>query len=337
MLGRAKRVFFGIAVVAVLTIVSGIFYEQWSRHDVVNKYPPPGRMIDVGGHKLHLNCTGSGSPTVVMESGWNTTGSLSFVRVQPEIAKSQRICSYDRAGIMWSERRDGTPSAAQIAGDLHRLLENASEAAPYVMVGYSMGGLLIRVFSQQYPQDVAGMVFVEPSHPEAEERFASIEGYEPYEYPRWTYLKQRVLIETGVARLFGILDIPSLPSEAMIANDFAPYGFVAYVAHDLAWAQISTEAAAASSFNDMPIIVLTGGLQIAPPTPEEAADMSPEEVRILNEEGRLYHQLHAEIAGLSTNSEHRVIEGSGHSMSNDAPEAVVRGVQDIIVKCCGDE
>jgi pimeloyl-ACP methyl ester carboxylesterase len=337
MLGRAKRVFFGIAVVAVLTIVSGIFYEQWSRHDVVNKYPPPGRMIDVGGHKLHLNCTGSGSPTVVMESGWNTTGSLSFVRVQPEIAKSQRICSYDRAGIMWSERRDGTPSAAQIAGDLHRLLENASEAAPYVMVGYSMGGLLIRVFSQQYPQDVAGMVFVEPAHPEAEERFASIEGIEPYEHPRWTRLKERALAETGAMRLFGIWDIPNLPSEAMIANDFIPYGFLAFVEQEVAWADISTAAAGASSFGDMPILVLTGELMFAPPTPEEAADMSPEEVRILSEARHIHYQLHAELAGLSTNNEHRVIEGSGHSMSIDAPEAVVRGVQDIIVKCCGYE
>ena len=87
----------------------------------------------------------------------------------------------------------------------------------------------------------------------------------------------------------------------------------------------------------MLILVLTGGLLVVPATPEEAADMSPEEVRIWNEKARLHYQLHAEIAGLSTNSEHRVVDGSGHSMSNEVPEAVVLGVQDFLAKCCGDE
>ncbi len=332
-----KRALFAVVAISVVGIVSGVIYEQWSRWQVANKNAPPGRMVEVDGHKLHLNCTGSGSPTVIFESGSGMNASLQFVLIQPELAKSHRVCTYDRAGMMWSERRDGTPSAVQIADDLHSLLENASEPPPYVMVGYSLGGLFIRVYAHQYPQDVAGMVFVEPSHPEQRERYASIEGGEPYKYPRWTRLKQRVLIETGLFRLFGLVAYDTLPSEAMIANDFVPYSFVAFVAQELARPQFDTEAAGASSFDDMPILVLTGGLLVVPATPEEAADMSPEEVRIWNEKARLHYQLHAEIAGLSTNSEHRVVDGSGHSMSNEVPEAVVLGVQDFLAKCCGDE
>lgn len=335
--GRVKRVFIGVAVVAVLAVLSGVSYEQWSRSDVLDNHPPPGRLIEVGGHQLHLNCAGSGSPTIVLEAGGGMNGSLHAAQVQPEIAKSHRVCSYDRAGTMWSDRRDGPLSAARIANDLHSLLEIAPEPGPYVMVGYSLGGLFIRVFAQEYPQDVAGMLFVEPSHPEQRERFASISGDEPNEYSQWEYLKLRFLSETGVMRLLGIGDDPDPSDAAMIANDFTPYGVVTYLEQELAWQDIAAEAAAAASFDDMPMIVLTGELLVIPATPEEAADMSPEELRIWNEEGRLTYQLHAEIAKLSTNSEQRVIEGSGHQMFRDAPNAVIRGVHDVISKCCSDE
>ncbi len=337
MLRRIRYVFFCIAAVAVLAIVSGVIYEQWSRRDVVDRHPPPGRMVEVDGHKLHLNCTGSGSPTIVLEAGAGTNGSLHFAQVQPEIAKSHRVCSYDRAGMMWSERRDGTRSAMRTVDDLHSLLEIATEPPPYVMVGYSMGGLFIRVFAERYPQEVVGMLFVEPSHPEQSERGASIEGNDPYEYSQWTHLKLRVQVETGVARLFGILDDPDPSITAMIVNDFTPYGVVTYLEQELARQDLDAEAAAASAFDDMPIIVLTGELQIIPATPEEAADMSPDEVRIWNEWADLWYQLHAEIAELSTNSEHRVIDGSGHSMSREVPDAVIRGVHDVVTMCCGDE
>lgn len=184
MLAWVKRIFFIVVAFTLLAAVSGVVYEQWSRHNLVANHPPPGRMVEVNGHKLHLNCTGSGSPTVVFESAWGLMGSLDFVLVQPEIAVSHRTCTYDKAGISWSERRTGTPSAIQIADDLHTLLANASESGPYVLAGRSLGGLLIRVFAQRYPQDVAGMLFIEPSHPEQFERFAAIDGSEPQEYPQ---------------------------------------------------------------------------------------------------------------------------------------------------------
>lgn len=337
MLAWVKRIFFVVVAFTLLAAVSGVVYEQWSRHNLVVNHPPPGRMVEVNGHKLHLNCTGSGSPTVVFESAWGLMGSLDFVLVQPEIAVSHRTCTYDRAGISWSERRTGTPSAIQIADDLHTLLANASESGPYVLAGQSLGGLLIRVFAQRYPQDVAGMLFIEPSHPEQFERFAAIDGSEPQEYPQWTRMKQRILVEFGAARSFGLLDFDNLPIEARIANEFLPYSFVAIAEEELAWPLIFEQTESASSFGDLPILVLTGAKMVATVTPEDAETMSPEDVRWFNEFSRVMLELRDEIAAVSSNGEHRVIEGSGHSMSSDVPQAVIRGVRDVIANCCGDQ
>jgi pimeloyl-ACP methyl ester carboxylesterase len=341
MLVWTKRIFFGVAAVAVLAIVSGVFYEQWSRHEVVDKHPPPGRMVDVDGHKLHLNCAGSGSPTVILESGGGWTGSLSFVLVQPEIAKSHRVCSYDRAGTMWSERGHKNPSVTLIADSLHELLRNASESPPYIMVGYSLGGLMVREYASRYPLDVQGMVLVESSHPEQEERYASITGSEPYEYPRWTALKERALAEVGAMRLLGMLAYEHIPSEAMISNEFLPYSNVAYQREITPFFKNALGAKEMSSLGDMPLIVLTGEEMISNATPEESAEMSPDEIRIWDEGVRVLFEMREELAALSTNSEHRVVEGAGHSISYDAPEAVVRAVNDvaqlILIAAEGDE
>ena len=327
--GWFKRVLRSAAAAVILAVVSGVLYEQWSRWDVGNEHPPPGRMVEVDGHKLHLNCAGSGSPTVILESGGGWTGSLSFVLVQPEIAKSHRVCSYDRAGTMWSERGHKNPSVTLIADSLHELLRNASESPPYIMVGYSLGGLMVREYASRYPLDVQGMVLVESSHPEQNERFASITGREPDEHPRWTALKERALAEVGAMRLLGMLAYEHIPSEAMISNEFLPYSIVAFQREIMPFLENALGAKEMSSLGNIPLIVLTGGEGIRNTTPEESPEMSPDEIRIWNEEASIIIEMREELAALSTNSEHRVVEGAGHSISFDAPEAVVRAVNDV--------
>jgi pimeloyl-ACP methyl ester carboxylesterase len=117
-------------------------------------------MVDAGGHRLHLNCSGQGSPTVVMESG---AGDLSLVwaLVQPQIAQFTRACSYDRAGYAWSDAGPQPRTMAQIAYELHAALANAGEKGPYVLVGAALGGAMVRVFANTYPSDVSGMVLVD--------------------------------------------------------------------------------------------------------------------------------------------------------------------------------
>ena len=147
----------GLAVLLGLALV-GYIYEPFAAAADAKAYPLPGQLVDVGGYRLHINCTGSGSPTVVIVAGagdWSTTwGGV----VQPEVAKTARVCTYDRPGLGWSEAGPLPGDAAQSAKELHTLLQNANVPGPYVMVGHSLGGFVVRIFAHDYASEVAGVV-----------------------------------------------------------------------------------------------------------------------------------------------------------------------------------
>lgn len=127
------------------------------------KYPPPGRMIDVRGRKLHLNCTGKGSPTVILVAG-GSAFSIDWALVQPRVATITRVCSYDRAGLAWSDSGPADETVEQTIMDLYILLKRAKEKGPYVLVGASIGGIFIRAYQRAFPKDVAGLVFTNSSN-----------------------------------------------------------------------------------------------------------------------------------------------------------------------------
>ena len=122
-------------------------------------------MVDVGGFRLHVNCSGRGSPAVIMDAALGGS-SISWTFVQPEIAKLTRVCSYDRAGFGWSDAGPMPRTAARVAGELKTLLEKAGIAPPFILVGHSFGGLVMRVFATRYRRDVAALILVDPAHPE---------------------------------------------------------------------------------------------------------------------------------------------------------------------------
>ena len=125
--------------------------------------PPPGAHVWVGDHRLHLNCQGSGSPTVVFESGLGGS-SLDWVLVQPAVAMRTRACTYDRAGYAWSDAGPLPRNDVSIISDLNHLLSNGSVAGPYVLVGHSLGGLIVQRYAQQNPDRVAGLVLIDATH-----------------------------------------------------------------------------------------------------------------------------------------------------------------------------
>ena len=125
--------------------------------------PPPGRLVDIGGQRIHLNCTGRGSPTVVFENG---AGDFSIIwsLVQSRVSAFARACSYDRAGYAWSDPGARPRTYDQIALELHTTLERAGEHGPYILVGQSYGGLVVRGYARRYAAEVAGLVFVDAVH-----------------------------------------------------------------------------------------------------------------------------------------------------------------------------
>src|SRR5919109_412897 len=156
-LGRSLVLIIGLLLV-------GAIYESLAEASDTTTYPPPGQLVNVGGHRLHINCTGSGSPTVVIEAGlgdWSTGWDF----VQRGVAKTTQVCTYDRAGWGWSEAGPLPRDAAQFAKELHTLLQNANIPGPYVMVGHSLGGFGVRVFVHEYASDVAGVVLIDSMNP----------------------------------------------------------------------------------------------------------------------------------------------------------------------------
>jgi pimeloyl-ACP methyl ester carboxylesterase len=153
-------------VVALLVLaVIGAIYQAIATEIDERAYPPPGEMVDVGDHSLHINCIGHGSPTVILEAA-NFGMSAWWVRVQKQLAQTTRVCAYDRAGLGWSERGPEPRDARQISSELHTLLKGADIEGPYVLVGHSYGGLYVRTYADRYPEETAGVVLVDSSHPE---------------------------------------------------------------------------------------------------------------------------------------------------------------------------
>jgi pimeloyl-ACP methyl ester carboxylesterase len=128
-------------------------------------YPPRGQLVDVGTHRLHIHCAGDGAPTVVFDAALGAS-SLSWSLVQPAIARVTRACTYDRAGFGWSDAGPLPRTAGRIADELYELLRRGAVPGPYVLVGHSFGGLVTRLFARRHPDDVAGLVLIEPAIPE---------------------------------------------------------------------------------------------------------------------------------------------------------------------------
>src|SRR5215831_5606986 len=133
------------ALVALLA-VAGAFYQAIATRLDARNFPETGRLVDVGGYRLKLNCTGSGSPTVILEAGWGGL-SVDWRAVQRQIGEFSRVCSYDRAGYGGSDPGPMPRTSLQIATELHALVKNAGEMPPYVLVGHSFGGYNVRVFN----------------------------------------------------------------------------------------------------------------------------------------------------------------------------------------------
>jgi pimeloyl-ACP methyl ester carboxylesterase len=135
--------------------------------------PELREMVDVGGYQLYIHCTGTGTPTVIMEAGYGDVGQT-WSLVQPEVARFARACSYDRAGLGLSEPGPEPRHSLQIVDELHTLLENAGVEGPFVLVGHSMGGLYMRLYADRYRQDVVGLVLVDSAHPDQFRRQAAV-------------------------------------------------------------------------------------------------------------------------------------------------------------------
>ena len=266
--------------------------------------------MDVGNHKLHINCMGQGRLTVILESGTPATSIEWSAWVQPEVAKATRVCAYDRGGLGWSEPGPGPRDAKQITSELHILLEKAGIEGPYVLVGHSVGGHHVRVYADRYPDEVAGMVLVAATHPEQFERVPGMESGR-----KMLNVMSKVgpvLAASGVIRLSGMfLPPPDLPllqrKQGENLTYQTPYLVAAFKKYS-ALPEAMEQACSTKGLEDKPLAVVSAsdhrGRLIAHSKVE--AEQSEQAVQALQ----------IELTTLSSNSIRRVIEGSDHGSSS---------------------
>src|SRR5215213_4461423 len=254
-------------VVAVLALaVAGAIYQAIATELAERTYPAPGEMVGVGGYRLHINCAGQGSPTVILDSGLGDF-SADWVRVQRQVSGTTRVCAYDRAGMGWSEMGPDPRDARQITSELHTLLGKAGIEGPYVLVGHSLGGMYMQTYAARYPDEVAGVALVDSSTDpdQFSQRPEAQESHEPQEQ-RSTVGSQLVRLgvslpaRLGVVRLLSKLDpaSPELPPQQHAQTDAltpSTREFTTYALELLA----PTQTRRLESIGNKPLAVLTAG------------------------------------------------------------------------------
>jgi pimeloyl-ACP methyl ester carboxylesterase/uncharacterized membrane protein (UPF0136 family) len=278
-----------VAVMALASVSAG--FETVREHLDASAYPMAGQLIDVGGHRLHLQCTGSGSPTVVLQPGGGDMSSA-MGWVAPAVAAHTRVCVYDSAGRGWSEASDVTQDGSQMMTDLHTLLHRAGVPGPYVLAGHSFGGLYVRIFAAQYPDEVAGMVLIDSTGANLPAS-TSPQSWGPDDILARVSVLASTSARLGVGRLFG-LGYGSLPpqSDDEVRAKLAASTSLRSTIDEYIQASASEhEAASLTDFGDKPLVVMTAG---------DGNDAA-------------WRAAQNQTVTLSTNSVHRVIEGAVHA------------------------
>jgi len=251
-----------------LIVVVGLFgagFQAYATHRDEQRYPPPGQMVDVGDHRLHIDCRGEGSPMILLEAGGQLWSS-GWRHIHNNLSEDHRVCAYDRSGLGWSDAGPVPYDAEHAVRELHTLLDNAGEARPFVFVGHSLGGMLARVYHLRYPDDLAGAVYIDSGEPEILiEDFDAVRDA-PIRPCGLSCRGQIGLAYVGVPRLVlanvDLLDDPALPPDAV-----AEFRALASRPQFLKTAFLIARYVPASSFqtldaghiDDLPVLVVYSG------------------------------------------------------------------------------
>ncbi len=317
-----------LTVAAILA--AGLLYQAIGLLRDRRRYRPSGRMIDIGGRRLHVHETGTVGPTVVLEAGIAAT-SLSWALVQPRIAEFARVVSYDRAGLGWSDASDRACTPSQLSRDLHTALAGGQIPPPYILVAHSFGGLVARRFAADYPELTAGLVLVDPLHPSewdqpTEQQLATL--------ARGARLSRRgaLLARLGVVRLS--LELLTrgqrfLPKLAARASSGRGAGVTQRLAAEVGklprevWPHVASHWSNAKSFQSM-----ARYLEGLPESSAEMIHAAPlEGVPVILITAADCPPPRRNTSNIATNAIHIVAAGSGHWIQLDEPGLIVEAVR----------
>ena len=309
------------------TFVSGLIYEQFGRRQDRKRIPQIGRSVDVGGRSLNIYCSGAGAPAVILESASGI--GLEWGPIQTEVAKFTEACWYDRAGMGWSDPGPFPRTAEAIASDLHHLLNRAGVSPPFVLAGFSFGGLPLREYNGLFPSEVAGMVLVDSTH--EDEPLRAPKFVLGHTAPRFLWHPLHLALEAaalvGLVRLTQSSPLQSENQSQMSQDEIVaalrqqPKAFVAGNSTGIVEPESYAEAKSAGGLGERPLIVLTAG------QPYDFRD--PE----LNKQAAAYqqiwiHEIQAKLVKLSNRGHQIVVPNSNHG--SIPKEVVITAVRDVV-------
>jgi len=303
---RSVRYLAGLELVALLLLATlGLLYEQRAERRDRELYRAPGRLMDIGGYRLHLACSGEG-PTVVLEYG-HQGSYLDWYLIQPRIAKFARVCAYDRGGYGWSDPSPKPRVPSVMADELQHLLHTAGETPPYILVGHSFGGLAALAFTQKFRGEVAGVVLVDASLPDMmarlrwqdRARLRLMQAAIPFGLPRWR----------GWCGSAAHEEIRGLKQAISCRSSL----FETFYREWSSFPQSATEIRAITSIGSIPLIVITRDPSVAGNSSREMT----------------WNRLQRERVKLSSNSVFEVAAGSGHDVPMKRPDVITAAVRKI--------
>ncbi len=336
-LARMGRIFLWLVIILTLLLTAGYIYQRQTTSADFEQFPPAGQRVDVGGYSLHIHCTGEGSPTVVVDAG-NGDFSLGWSGIQPEVAKSTRICTYDRAGYGWSDPSPKPRTAKVMAEELHALLVGAGIESPYILVGHSLGGHNVRMFADLYAGEVEGIILVDSAHPEQFERLPPV--YVSLDSQQKSYVGvMAFMARFGILRLLGnasqgqdfappaVLKMPvEFQSMYMVMMSHPGY-FTATLGELNALPETNSQVQSLGNLGAIPLIVLTAEQSIDTATLKAMGYDTQIDLEGIQQ---IWLELQAELAALSTNSENIIVEDSSHTIQLDKPEVVIQAILDML-------
>jgi pimeloyl-ACP methyl ester carboxylesterase len=296
-----RRILIGLSGLILGTALAGATYQWLATRKDLAATPPPGQLVDIGGHRLHLWCVGDGEPVVILDNGLGgTTAGWGFV--QPVVARFTRVCSYDRAGMGYSDPGPSPRTARRIASELAELLVRSGIREPVVLVGASIAGFDIRVFASDHPERAAGLVLVDATHED-----------QPHDVPRMARFVP-LLSTLGVFRVLGISfsqGIDSLPASVRQfarATSFRAAGYQAAADEIIHIRESASEVRRSRRKLTIPVLVVTGA---------RGADEN-------------WRQLQRDQASLSDQGCLIVAQESGHVVAVEQPKIVVDAIRHVV-------
>ncbi len=321
---RFKRAVLALVCSFAMLVAAGAIYQWFSEQS--DRKLIPGELVSIDGHEFHLLCRGSGRPLVLLENGL-TTAYTDWMATIDAVSEFTEVCTYDRLGLGWSSRNDRPTASADVVNYLHTIVQQEKLTGPYVLVGFSAGGLYVRKYYAAHPQGVAGMVLVDSSHEQQDRRM---------DVPDVGLNMIRLcnaLAWSGFVRALRLLEDEVPPSfDARLAEEQRALFYRTGFCHGMLLQRrdIKLDTAAAESpvgLGELPLTVIQAGVPLS--RTRYAAQFSPDS---LAQHDRVWPQLQRELVALSTNSEHWVAEHSDHSIPVNQPEIIIRAIREMVAR-----